>query len=714
MQRHRRAGLLASVGAVGASLIIAGTASAATTARTQLLNSRSPAAATTPQTGQASASTQMDFEVDLALPDPGAAESFSQAVSTPGNALYQQFLTPSQWEARFAPTQASVDQVTSFLTQNGFTVGDVSADRMAVEATGTVQQVEQTFGTTLSYHTVAGSSVLLANQNLSVPSGIAGVVAGVSGVNDVKAAPDDTTDGPADTPGAAATGTSAATPVPTTTTGTPAASTDGTNAPPPPGYRTPQPCGTYYGQLLDTVLPPYPGFGPNPPWAVCGYTGPQLRSAYNLGSSDTGAGETVAVVDAYLSPTLYSDAAQLAATTDPSNPLQPSQYSVVQAKKFTRGGNGANGCGASGWYQEQTLDVEAVHDVAPAANIVVAAAKNCYGGLNTMLRRIIDHHLADVISNSYGDDGGDVLDSADDRAATDNILMMAAATGVTVMFSSGDNGDEYTTVGQVAADYPASSPWATAVGGTTLQVGADGQRTGEYGWSTANSFLCTADYLAAGSCRQKQLGQWLPIDLALDGGSGGGTSVSYVQPFYQAGVVPPALSEANGSTPMRVEPDISMEADPATGMLEGETQTFPDGTYYDTYRIGGTSLSTPLFAGLMARADQAAGRPLGFVNPRLYTLPGRGRGPSSGALYDIQPPLTPQDMSRADYIDSIDNAQGLEYQTRIIDYEGIEQYCATKKVCSQGNVALHTAPGYDNMTGLGSPGLNFLAALSGH
>jgi subtilase family serine protease len=720
--RHRRAGLLTSVGAVAASLIIAGTASAAPTGRTQLLNSKSPAAATTAQTSQASATTPMDFEVDLALPNQGAAEAFSQAVSTPGNALYQQFLTPSQWEARFAPSQASVDQVTSFLTQNGFTVEDVSADRMAVEATGTVQQVEQTFGTTLSYHTVAGSSLLLAGQNLSVPSGIAGVLAGVSGVNDIKAAPDDTTGGPADTPGTAATGTPATTTgTPTATTGTPAAATAaGTDAPQPAGFRVAPPCGGYYGQILDTVLPPYSpslGYEANPPWAVCGYTGPQLRSAYNLGSSDSGAGQTVAVVDPYLSPTLYSDAARLAATTDPSNPLQPSQYSVVQAKKFTRGGNGVNGCGASGWYGEQTLDVEAVHDIAPAANIVVAAAKNCLGGLNTMLRRIIDHHLADVISNSYGDDGGDLLDSADDRAATDNILMMAAATGVTVTFSSGDDGDEYTTVGQVAADYPASSPWATAVGGTTLQVGAAdprtgeaGQRTAEYGWSTANSFLCTPDYLTAGGCTKKQLGQWLPIDLALDGGSGGGTSVSYTQPFYQAGVVPTALSEVNVSTPMRVEPDISMEADPATGMRVGETQTFPDGTYYDTYRIGGTSVASPLFAGLIARADQAAGGPLGFVNPLLYALPGRGAG--SGALYDVQP--THQDMSRADYIDSVDSTQGFEYQTRIIDYEGIEQFCATKKLCSQGTVALHTAPGYDNMTGLGSPGLNFVAALSGH
>ncbi len=699
MVRHCRAGMRASIGVLAASLAIAATASAATPARTQLLNSRSPAAASTPATGQVSSSTPIDFEVDLALPDAAAAESFSQAVSTPGNALYRQFLTPSQWETRFSPSQASVTQVTSFLTQNGFSVVGVSADRMAVEATGTAQQVQQTFGTTLSYHTVAGSSLVLANQNLSIPSTIAGVVSGVSGVNEVKATPNDTPDG-AGASTAAATTTAAAVP----------------DAPQPAGYRTPQPCGTYYGQIFDTELPQYPGFGANPPWDVCGYTGPQLRSAYNLGGSDNGAGETVAVVDPYLSPTLYSDAARLAATTDPGNPLRASQYAVVRAPVFDLGGDGTYGCGASGWYGEQTLDVEAVHDIAPGAKILVAAAENCYDGLNTMLRRIIDHHLANVISNSYGDDGGDVLDSAEDRAATDNILMMAAATGVTVTFSSGDDGDEYTTVGQVAADYPASSPWATAVGGTTLEVGAAGQRTGEYGWSTARSFLCTPAYLLAasvtGGCKVSQLGQWLPIDLALDGGSGGGTSVNYIQPFYQAGVVPNSLSEANGSTPMRVEPDISMEADPATGMLEGETQTFPDGTYYDTYRIGGTSVASPLFAGLIARADEAAGRPLGFVNPLLYALPSGGAGYGSGALYDVLP--THQDMSRADYINSISYAQGLQYQSRIVDYEGLEQYCDVDDVCTERSVALNTAPGYDSMTGLGSPGSGFVAALSGH
>jgi subtilase family serine protease len=162
-----------------------------------------------------------------------------------------------------------------------------------------------------------------------------------------------------------------------------------------------------------------------------------------------------------------------------------------------------------------------------------------------------------------------------------------------------------------------------------------------------------------------------------------------------------------------------MDADPATGMLEGETQTFPDGTYYDTYRIGGTSVSSPLFAGVVARADETAGRSLGFLNPALYSLSGGSSAPdNSGPLYDIGPAGN-QDMSRADYVNSIDSSAGLYHTTRIIDYEGPEQFCAPAVGrskphvgCATRNVALNTATGYDNMTGLGAPGTGFVAALA--
>ena len=235
--------------------------------------------------------------------------------------------------------------------------------------------------------------------------------------------------------------------------------------------------------------------------------------------------------------------------------------------------------------------MEAVHATAPGASILFAGAKNCEEGLVTALNKVISKHLADVVTNSYGDPAGDALDSAGDRAVYDDMLQMAAGTGISVLFSSGDWEDNYPLVGTTSPTFPASSPYATGIGGTTLAIGSDGSRAGEYGWSTARSFLCNAAYVAAGGCTASQENTWLPIDLSLDGGSGGGTSSVYPQPSYQAGVVPNSLSEANSSSPMRVEPDISMEADPATGMLVGETQTFPDGVYYDTYRIGGTSLA---------------------------------------------------------------------------------------------------------------------------
>ncbi len=160
---------------------------------------------------------------------------------------------------------------------------------------------------------------------------------------------------------------------------------------------------------------------------------------------------TVAIIDAYAAPTLLADAQKYASINDPSNPLSSSQFSEVLAPVFTQ----ADQCGPSGWYGEQTLDVEAVHATAPGAHIPFAGAANCnQGDLTTMLRTIVDHHLADVITNSYGDPAGDLLDSEGTRAATDNALLMAAGTGISVLFSSGDWEENYTLTGTVAPTYP--------------------------------------------------------------------------------------------------------------------------------------------------------------------------------------------------------------------------------------------------------------------
>ena len=692
MRNRRLVACASSVATVIAALVASAPAGAASrpVSTVALRDSASPAAAGSPRVGAVAASSPIDFEIELKLPDLQGAQAFAQAVSTPGSAAYGKYLTPAQWEQRFSPSAAELQRVTAFLTLSGFTVYGASADRMAISVSGSAAQVERAFATSLSYHQVDGGRLRLADRDLSVPADIAGSVAGVAGVSDALAHPDDRTGNP----GSSADGS------------TPA----GSGFEQPAGFRVAPPCGTYYGQQLDATLAPFGnGYPSDPPWAVCGYTPPQIRSAYDLSGAADGSGVTVAVVDAYASPSILSDAQTYASRNDPSHPLATGQLSQRLAASFS---DQAPCGGAPGWYGEETLDVEAVHATAPGADILFSGARNCFEmELNDAVRGIVDGHLASVITNSYGDNGGDLLDDAGTRAAVDHVLLMAAGTGVSVLFSSGDDGDEFTTLGQVVADYPPSSPWATAVGGTTLQVGADGQRLGEFGWSTARSFICNEAYVRAGGCTDASLGMWLAIDEALDGGSGGGTSFVYPQPFYQRSVVPAALSHRNaavvGDEPMRVEPDISMDSDPATGFLVGETQTFPNGIYYDQYRIGGTSVSSPLLAGVIARADQVAGHSLGFINPSLYSLHG-----DPNAIYDVLP-AGKQDQSRADYANSITPGDGFFYSTRIIDYEGQEMFCTDNGTCSTRDLAISTAPGFDSMTGLGAPTGNFVNELAG-
>ena len=133
-----------------------------------------------------------------------------------------------------------------------------------------------------------------------------------------------------------------------------------------------------------------------------------------------------------------------------------------------------------------------------------------------------------------------------------------------------------------------------------------------------------------------------------------------------------------------------MVGDPNTGFLVGQTQTFPEGVSYDEYRIGGTSLSSPLFAGVMALADQQAGVHHGFANPYLYSLAG------SGALRDITPGPKSA-VVRRNYDNSVDASAGFANPTvRTIDAD---------------LQSLRTLNGYDTLTGLGAPnGASFVGA----
>lgn len=586
---------------------------------------------------------KLSFRVYLNQRDNAGAEALAQAVSDPDSATYRQYLSPDQVRDRFAASDATVNAVKSWLSGNGFSIGEVPSNRAYVEATGTAAQTENAFAVDLGKYRVKGQTLRAADKNLSVPANLAGDVLGVVGVDQA---------------------TNLFKPDHATGSATPS------DVPPGPGFRNARPCSAYYGEKIDTTDPAYNG--KQLPYAPCGYTPAQLRSAYGIDKVGAdGKGTTIAIVDAFASPNIYSDASTYAKKNDPQHPLKQSQFSqhIFPVNPVLEP---PDQCDAAGWYGEETLDVEAAHGLAPGANILYVGGSDCQdNSLDIALNYVIAGHKADIVSNSYGDTGEDI--PADEVKVFNQISLQAVLEGIGVYFSSGDNGDEVARLGTPSPDFSASAPWITAVGGTSIAIGKDGKKIFETGWETSKSTLTNGVYGPA----------------AYTSGSGGGTSRLFTQPFYQKGVVPDALAKKNqtGNTKGRVVPDISAIGDPNTGFLVGQTQTFPDGVYYDQYRIGGTSLASPVFAGIMAVADSFDHFHHGFINPVIYKLTSR-----TPAISDVK--HVDAAVERVDYANSTDASGGLLTSVRTLDYQGL---------------TIHTTPGYDDVTGLGSPnGLLFL------
>jgi subtilase family serine protease len=400
----------------------------------------------------------------------------------------------------------------------------------------------------------------------------------------------------------------------------------------------------------------------------------QYQSAYGetalLRAGVTGRGVTVAITDAYAAPTILADAQQYNRVHH-----QP-EFAPGQFSQITPAANGYDDedvCGPQGWYGEETLDVEAVHAMAPGAKIVYVGAADCESGLDDAWASSIDNHVANVITNSWNDGTDDISLLGNEYVAFyQQFSQEAALTGITVNFSSGDGGDDTaggTNIAAKTVEFPADLPYVTGVGGTSVEIGSRGQWLDEHGWQSSYSTLTS--------------GAWTPAPPGnYSSGGGGGTSVLFDQPFYQAGKVPASVSEYFGATPMRAVPDIAMPGDPNTGFEVGETQVFPDGTYWDQYRIGGTSLASPLMAGVVAVADQFSHKSLGFINPLYYKLLG------TRALHDIVAPTSPVAQVRTDYVNFLDNSQGTFFRLQTIDVQ---------------STTLHDTPGYDDETGVGTP-----------
>jgi subtilase family serine protease len=716
-------GLLAGVAFL---LIPTVSAGAATSSEIQ---SKAAAAVPANETTPTPPEELIEFNVGVELKDLPGAEAFAKEVTDPTSRRYRHYLSPRQWESRFSPTFKAVREVVASLRAAGIKIAKVAPDRMTIVAEGTAEQIEAYFDTTLANYEVGEETVRLASTSLSAPTNVAPLISGVRGVNEIHVKPANITGGPGN--GGAPWGW------PGHGHGhgwPPEPEGEGEEIEQPAGFRVGTPCSTYYGEKLASTLPAFGGGFPDPlPYAVCGYKPAQLQGAYNLTEAIAkgydGSGVTVAITDAYVSPTLYSDAVEYAKRNQgstssrhhgsTSQQWRPGQFKQMIQRPFKM----TEECEASGWSGEQTLDVEAVHAMAPGAKILYVGGKNCTVSLYNAVQEVVDGHLADIVTNSWSNGPEEEeAETSQSREAFNHVLLMAAGTGVGVQFSSGDEGDNFIVSGEQLPSFPGTSPYATAIGGTSVEIGAQNNRLGEVGWSTGISALCTEELAELGGCEPSEIGQWLPeAPGEYDYGGGGGTTTQYAEPWYQAPVVPEELAAKAGTGVLnRVVPDISMEGDPSTGMLVGETQEFADGTYYDEYRIGGTSLSSPLFAGLMAVADQAARGSLGFVNPLLYHLD--SGSPSSGAFYDVLP-AGKQAVVRNDYLNGENAEGGILTTARVLGLEGATEYFCPQENPATGECevpleeapeSLSAAPGYDSMTGIGSPGDQFISALIRH
>ena len=322
----------------------------------------------------------------------------------------------------------------------------------------------------------------------------------------------------------------------------------------------------------------------------------QVWEAYNMTSlisgGTNGSGFRIAVVDAYSSaepqPLLESDLAGFAVRN------QLAVGSVNYLYPDPAPGN-LNSSANLNWNLEDAVDLEWARAAAPGAIVDVAFSPNAGPGLYEAVDWLVAHQAADVISMSWGEPDVGIYNaalnlpcSAACNASTDGsygilspVLEFAAAEGISVFAASGDCGAADGTSG-LSTNYPASDPAVTGVGGTVLTVNATGAYVSEVGWSG------NATGARSPGCDNQ-------------GGSGGGYS-PFPRPAWQTDL--PA-----GSTDRGV-PDVALDAaSPAFVFFDGA----------ETAALG-TSLSTPIWAGIAAVADQFAGSRLGLLDPSLYAI----------------------------------------------------------------------------------------------
>jgi subtilase family serine protease len=525
--------------------------------------------------GTLSATTPMHVTVALSPRDPAALSAFATAVSSPGSKLYGHYISPRQFTRRFGAGSAAIDAVRLWLRAHGLHPGAVSANHLSIPVAATAGELSRAFSVSLDRVRLKDrSTAVVSSAAPSLGADIAPLVQGVVGLDSLSS-PRPLLESARSRGGQATSRTNAV----TRPRAEPHVLTGG-----------PQPCAAArFAAYLRG-----------------GYTFDEIAAAYGFSTlyrfGDEGAGQTIAVYE--LEPDDPRDIASFQLC-----------YRTRAAVAYVRVDGGAGRGPGSG---EAALDIETTIGLLPKAKVLVYQGPNSQGdspgsGPYDTFNAIISQNRASVISVSWGN--CEPLEGVADARAEATLFQEAAAQGQTIVSAAGDQGSEdclgATRSGahRLAVDDPASQPWVTAVGGTTLTASVP---PSEQVWNEG--------------------GPDGPVLGVPPGAGGGGVSSVWPMPSYQARAAPAlhvfrrgsSRSACDSTRYCREVPDVSADANPATGYLIYWNGSHAVNGPVGWRTVGGTSAAAPTWAAVigLANASHLCKSPIGFANPRLYAIAG--------------------------------------------------------------------------------------------
>ena len=602
----------------------------ADTSRAMLAGSQPPRARMAHDLGAVDSSTPLQsitMYFSRSAQQQAGLDALIAAQQNPSSPLYHQWLTPAEFGTRFGLADADLARTQAWLQSQGFTVLSVSPSRNSITFSGTASTVASAFGAPLHRYSLNGENHIAPSADLTLPSALAGIVSDVRNLSDFR-------------------------PRPHVRYG------DGSRFKPD---FTSSATGNHYLQPGDVAMI---------------Y---DIKAAYSAGYN--GSGQTIAVMgqSAIVNTDITRFQTAIGQTANP-----PTSILVPNSGTYAF---------YSGDESESDLDLEYATGIAPGATIdFVYVGANLTASVFDSLTWAIQNRIAPILNISYGECEPELGQAQFN--SLNATLQQAAAQGQTIVSASGDDGstdcygstNNITVEQSLAVDFPSSSQYVTAVGGTEFLAAAVATGNNTYFSSGSGDVVTSAlGYIPEQAWNDDSAS--FPSDPL--SASGGGASIFTPAPSWQTGV--PGIPSGSA---FRLVPDIALDASPnnapyayctsdtsafAQGQAGSCTSGLRDSSSQDLTVAGGTSFAAPIFSGMVAILGQAKGYTWqGVVNPNLYSIASNATTYAS-AFHDV--------VTSGNYC----------------DIGGT--YCT-----SAGAASYPAGIGYDQATGLGSVDLNNLLA----